>query len=334
MVSNIFMAHLEFIGQQKGHKRKSSTVTRKYQAATVSSKFQQSLLELVEKMERFKSLVGVHQIPAASGENCVEMLRKLCPLHPGIFLKEDIYQLLECKRERSRHLAALTLQRYTRMFFVRKRYKEFRKKMIRLQAQCRGYLARFVSDHAPAGYQAMLQHRLIQGGHKTQLSCGDGTETARTYPLALLEWTANRKKANLALHLHCFDGGSFLCPVHSWTSGEDLAGNILRHRGVSDWCKGSSILMKEHGQRVELAGHDYVMDMIADLELPSHFPKQKSYFIISSDDPTKVRANAGLAMVGSGFDSDDETSPFSAQGGSRPACSLPDSDGYYSHVVQ
>lgn len=25
-------------------------------------------------------------------------------------------------------------------------------------------------------------------------------------------------------------GGSFLCPVHSWTSGEDLAGDILRHR--------------------------------------------------------------------------------------------------------
>lgn len=52
--------------------------------------------------------------------------------------------------------------------------------------------------------------------------------------------------------------------------------------------------MKEQGQWVELAGHDYVMDLIADLELPSHFPKQKSYFIISTDDPTKVRANASL----------------------------------------
>ncbi|KAK7939845.1 hypothetical protein WMY93_003171 [Mugilogobius chulae] len=526
MVSNIFVAHLEFLGQQKGHKRKSSTVTRKYQPSTVSSKFQQSLLELVEKMERcnpffvrcikpnnlkepsvledelvshqlrhsgiletirirregypirmqfdvflfrYKSLVGVHQIPTASGENCVIMLSKLCPLRPGLyhvgvtklFLKEDIYQLLECKRERSRHLAALTLQRYTRMFFVRKRYKEFRNKMIRLQAQCRGYLARenlrpegrqqrkdeltkrevvnvthlvipaelgallqtagarrelhsdclallqaphiqeqtqltlpldinnftfyryvqihfkqpkfgmlmapletpltrvaedlkeealqlfimlhsfcqdgkyllkFVSDHAPAGYQAMLQHRLIQGGQKIHLSSGDGTETSRTYPLSLLEWTANRKKANMALHVHCLDGGSFLCPVNSWTCGEDLAGDILRHRGVSDWWKGSSVLMKEHGQWVELAGHDYVMDLIADLELPSHFPKQKSYFIISTDDPTKVRANAGLAMVGSGFDSDDEISPFSStQDGSRPARSLPDSDGYYSH---
>lgn len=70
----------------------------------------------------------------------------------------------------------------------------------------------------------------------------------------------------------------------------------LASRGVSDWWRGSSVLMKEHGQWVELAGHDYVMDLIADLELPTDFPKQKSYFIISSDDPAKVRANASLSV--------------------------------------
>uniref|UniRef100_A0A8C4DJE3 Myosin XVA n=1 Tax=Dicentrarchus labrax TaxID=13489 RepID=A0A8C4DJE3_DICLA len=573
MVSNLFLVHAEVIGQQRGgHMRKSSTVTRKYQAPTVSNKFQQSLLELVEKMERcnpffvrcikpnnmkqpgvfedelvssqlrhsgiletirirregypvrmpfyiflfrYKSLVGIREPPAANGENCVIMLSKLCPLRPGayhvgvtkLFLKEDIYQLLECKRERTRQLAALTLQRYTRMFFVRKRFVAFRKKIIGLQAQCRGFLTRsryvkmreslvrfrslvhmyvnrkryikvheerrrremeltkrevvnvthlvipaelgallqtagglelhsdclallqaphiqeegqltlpldinnypfyryepkfgmlmapleapltrieddlkgealelfimvlrfmgdphlngaqenmfgnyiiqrgllspglrdeilaqvvnqvwrnanydnaergwllllacvcsfapspkmdkyllkFVSDHSPAGCQALLQHRLIQANQKTQLGSGSAPETARTYPLSLLEWTANRKKANMVLHVHCVDGGSFLCPVHSWTSGEDLAGDILRHR-LSDWWRGSSVLMKEHGQWVELAGHDYVMDLIADLELPNEFPKQKSYFIISTDDPARVRANASLS---------------------------------------
>ncbi|XP_034449270.1 unconventional myosin-XV isoform X4 [Hippoglossus hippoglossus] len=627
MVSNLFVAHAELVGQQRGgHMRKSSTVTRRYQAPTVSNKFQQSLLELVEKMERcnpffvrcikpnnmklpgvmeddlvsgqlrhsgvletirirregypvrmpfyvflfrYKSLVGIRELPAANGDNCVIMLSKLCPLRPGsfhigvtkMFLKEDIYQLLECKRERSRHLAALTLQRYTRMFFVRKRFVAFRKKIIGLQAQCRGFLTRkrymnmreslvrfrslvhmyvnrkqyikmkfeaqrktdeerrrrekeltkrevvnvthllipaelgallqtagvrrelhsdclallqaphiqeenqltlpldinnypfyrfvqiyfrepkfgmltapldspltrveedlrgealelfimvlrfmgdphlngaqenmfgnyiiqrgltspglrdeilsqvvnqvwrnvnsenaergwlllsacvcsfapspkmdkyllkFVSDHAPAGCQALLQHRLIQANQKTQLGSGSTPETARTYPLALLEWTANRKKANMVLHVHCFDGGSFLCPVHSWTRGESLAGDILRHRGVSDWWRGSSILMKEHGQWVELAGHDYVMDLVADLELPPDFPKQKSYFVISTDDPARVRANASLALVGGGFDSDEELVPsFPLSSSSRPAYSLPDSDGYYSHV--
>uniref|UniRef100_A0A3P8RPX6 Myosin XVA n=1 Tax=Amphiprion percula TaxID=161767 RepID=A0A3P8RPX6_AMPPE len=615
MVSNLFLVHAEDMGQQRGgHRRKSSTVTRKYQASTVSSKFQQSLLELVEKMERcnpffvrcikpnnmkqpgvfeddlvssqlrhsgvletirirregypirmpffaflfrYKSLVGIQQLPAANAENCVILLSKLCPLRPGIFhvgvtklfLKEDIYQLLECKRERSRQLAALTLQRYTRMFFVRKRYVEFRMRIIRFQARCRGfivrkqyvkmreclvrfrslvhmyvnrkqyiktlmlflkrllvlvsqiscldsfhsanrknrhpyaiffccntvlfillssvrrelhsdclallqaphiqeeaqlplpldinnypfyryvqihfrvrflpvvvilpafcflqvlrfmgdphlngaqenmfgnyiiqrgllspglrdeilaqvvnqvwrninidnaergwllllgcicsfspspkmdkYLLKFVSDQAPAGCQALLQHRLIQGKQKMQIGSGSAPETARTYPLSLLEWTANRKKANMVLHVHCFDGGSFLCPVHSWTSGEDLAGHILRHR-LSDWWRGSSILMKEHGQWVELAGHDYVMDLVADLELPINFPKQKSYFVISTDNPARVRANASLsvALFGSGFDSDEEFPSSVAVSSSRPAYSLPDSDGYYSH---
>lgn len=67
-------------------------------------------------------------------------------------------------------------------------------------------LCRFVSDHAPAGYQALLQHRLIQANQKRQLASGPAPDTARTYPLSLLEWTANRKKANMVLHVHCFDG--------------------------------------------------------------------------------------------------------------------------------
>lgn len=52
MVSNIFVVHAEVTVRQRGHLRKSNTVTRKYQAPTVSNKFQQSLLELVDKMER------------------------------------------------------------------------------------------------------------------------------------------------------------------------------------------------------------------------------------------------------------------------------------------
>lgn len=131
---------------------------------------------------------------------------------------------------------------------------------------------------------------------------------------------------------------------------------------MSDWWRGSSILMKEQGQWVELAGHDYVMDLIADMELPMDFPKQKSYFIISTDNPAKVRANASLlvckmhtcsslltwlklhhvahyssllsslsALFGSGFDSDEELPSSLPLSSSRPAYSLPDSDGYYSH---
>ncbi|XP_077591330.1 unconventional myosin-XV [Stigmatopora nigra] len=629
IISNLFLAHAEALGHQRGgHTSKSSMVTRKYQASTVSCKFQQSLLELVDKMDRcnpffvrciksnstknagvfedvlvkgqlmhsgimetirirkegypvrmqfnvfllrYKSLVGMQHVPLANGDNCVLLLTKLYPLKPGdhhvgvtkLFVKESVYQLLECKRERCRQLAALTLQRYTRMFLVRKHYLDLRNIIIKLQAHCRGFLARkqyvkmkdslvrfrslvnfyisrkryvkmkvmaqrkaeeekkkkemelmkrevvnvtnlvipeelgnllqtagvrrelhsdclallqaphiqessssqltlpldinnypfnryvlshfrepmfgmlmtpleapltcieedlkaealelftlvlrfmgdphlngaqenilgnyiiqkglsspglrdeilaqlvnqvwrnvnpdnaergwllllacvcsfapsaqldkyllkFVSDHADVGCQALLQHRLIQANQKMQQSSGSALETSRTYPLSLLEWTANRKKANMVLHVHCFDGSSFQCPVHSWTTGEDLAGDILRHRGVSEWWKGSSILMKEQGQWVELAGNDYVMDLIADLELPTDFPKQKSYFILSTDSPTRVKANTSLTLLGSGFDSDDEPpSSLPLSVGCRPAYSLSNSDGYHSHV--
>ncbi|XP_057203153.1 unconventional myosin-XV [Triplophysa rosa] len=618
MVAHLFMSYGEVLNQQRSNPGKNSTVTRRHQASTVAAKFQISLMELVEKMERanpyfvrcikpnqnkepavfdmelvsaqlcysgiletirirregypiripfdvflfrYKSLLGLKQPPPANGENCVIMLRKLCPLKPGafqvgvtkLFMKEDAYFLLESKRDRVRHVAALTLQRYTRMFFVRKRYTDFRMKIIWLQARCRGYLARkqymkmraslvklrslvhmyvdrkryiklryearrkaeeeqrrielelsrrevvnvthlvipaelgallqaaaggrelhsdclalvqaptvqvesqltlpldinnntisklvqiyfkepkfgmltaplkaplthidddlthealdmfvmilrfmgdphlngaqenlfgnyiiqkgltnpglrgeilcqianqvwrnpnpdnsergwllllaclsafapsakmekyllkFVSDHAYNGYKAVGQHKLIQAMQKSLY----GPETARTYPLSLLEWTANRKKANMVLQVHCFDGTSFLCPVHSWTSGEELAADVLQHRGVTEAWKGCSVIMKEHGQWAELAGHDYVMDLIADMELMRNFPKQKSYFIISAESPNRTRPNAGLALFGSGFDSDDDSSFLLPQ--PMPNSSLPDSDGYYSH---
>uniref|UniRef100_A0A8C2G385 Myosin XVAa n=1 Tax=Cyprinus carpio TaxID=7962 RepID=A0A8C2G385_CYPCA len=567
MVAYLFMSYAEALNQQKSHVGKNSTVTRRHQASTVAAKFQLSLMELIEKMERaspyfvrcikpnqnkepgvfdmelvsaqlnysgiletirirregypirmlfdvflfrYKSLLGLKQPPPAIGENCVIMLRKLCPVRPGafqvgvtkLFMKEDIYFLLESKRDRVRHVAALTLQRYVRMFFVRKRYTAFRMKIIRLQAHCRGFLTRkryvkmraslvkfrslihmyvdrkryikelskrevvnvthlvipaelgallqaaaggrelhsdclalvqaptvqvesqltlpldinnytiskfvqihfkeakfgmltaplktplthidddlthdaldvfvmilrfmgdphlngaqenlfgnyiiqkgltnpglrdeilcqtanqvwrntnpdnsergwllllaclsafapsakmekyllkFVSDHAYDGFKAVGQHKLIQAMQKSLY----GPETARTYPLSLLEWTANRKKANMVLQVHCFDGTSFLCPVHSWTSGEELAGEILQHRGVTEAWKGCSVIMKEHGQWAELAGHDYVMDLIADMELMRNFPKQKSYFIISAESPTRTRPNASLSI--------------------------------------
>ncbi|KAG9349790.1 hypothetical protein JZ751_026143 [Albula glossodonta] len=91
--------------------------------------------------------------------------------------------------------------------------------------------------------------------------------------------------------------------------------------------------MKEHGQWAELEGHDYVMDLISDLELMTDFPKQKSYFIISSEDPSRTRPNATISLFGSGFDSD-EDSPLAhaMRHPAMPSSSLPDSDGYYSHV--
>uniref|UniRef100_W5MCF5 Myosin XVA n=1 Tax=Lepisosteus oculatus TaxID=7918 RepID=W5MCF5_LEPOC len=193
------------------------------------------------------------------------------------------------------------------------------------------YLLKYVSDYAYNGYKAVCQHRLIQAMQKSQY----GPETARTYPLSLLEWTANRKRASMVLQVHCLDGESFLCPVHSWTTGEELAGDVLRHRGVTEGWRGCSISMKDQSQWVELAGHDYVMDLISDLELIPDFPKQKSYFLISSEGPARVRPNANVSVFGNGFESDEDSPvPHATRSPGLPASSLPDSDGYHSHGEQ
>lgn len=41
--------------------------------------------------------------------------------------------------------------------------------------------------------------------------------------------------------------------------------------------------MKAGAQWAELAGHDYVLDLVSDLELLRGFPRQKSCFLIAWD---------------------------------------------------
>ncbi|TWW58889.1 Unconventional myosin-XV [Takifugu flavidus] len=149
MVSGLFLKHSESLSQQRSNMRRSSTA-RRYQANTVSAKFQTSLQELLDKMERYKGLLCLKDLPPADGENCVKMLHKLGPVKSGsyqlgvskIFLKEELYLLLEGKRDRLLSIAALTLQRYARMYFVRKNFTRFRRRVIMFEARSRGYIER------------------------------------------------------------------------------------------------------------------------------------------------------------------------------------------------
>lgn len=52
VVANLFFGHAQVMARQRSLIRRSSTRTRRYKAPTVAARFQQSLLELVEKMER------------------------------------------------------------------------------------------------------------------------------------------------------------------------------------------------------------------------------------------------------------------------------------------
>lgn len=74
---------------------------------------------------------------------------------PQLFLKEHLHQLLESMREHVLNLAAVTLQRCLRGFFIRRRFRSLRRKIILLQSRARGYLARYSPDRAgqPGGLQ-------------------------------------------------------------------------------------------------------------------------------------------------------------------------------------
>ncbi|XP_062474993.1 unconventional myosin-XV [Pezoporus occidentalis] len=638
VVANLFFGHAQVMARQRSLHRRSSTRTRRYKAPTVAARFQQSLLELVEKMERcnpffvrclkpnnkkepglfeadvvssqlrysgiletirirkegfpiripflvfidrYRCLVDMWSNVIPNGANCVEMLRSLCPVSPSmyyvgvskLFLKEQLYQALESKRARAHHLAALTLQRYARTFFIKRRFRSLRRKIVLLQSRARGYLARlgclevvgglwwvaegdgcsphgrqryrrmrrtlikfrslvhiyvnrrrylkkkedarrraeaekermkqeltrrevvdvthleipaelmglleaaaaarevnagcvvlvpppalqpdsqltlpldineypmakyvrghfqepafgmltaplmapltrldeelchealslfqlilrfmgdpalggsqetlfgnyivqkglsvpglrdellaqaanqvwrntnvnneergwlllaaclsafppstafdkyllkFVSDYAFAGYKPVCQRKLMHAMARSQL----GAAAARAYPPSLLEWTANRQQASMALDLHCFNGDQFSCPVHSWATGEDLAGDVLKHRGLVEGWRGWSVAMKAGAQWAELAGHDYVLDLISDLELLRGFPKQKSCFLVAWDG-AESHGGDSRAVLGHGLDLDEVPPPPAVK-----APTLPSTEVYHPH---
>ncbi|KAM9598867.1 LOW QUALITY PROTEIN: unconventional myosin-XV [Morphnus guianensis] len=645
VVANLFFGHAQVMARQRSLVRRSSTRTRRYKAPTVAARFQQSLLDLVEKMERcnpffvrclkpnnkkepglfeadvvssqlrysgiletirirkegfpiripflvfidrYRCLIDMWSNVIPNGTNCVEMLRNLCSVSPSmyyvgvskvpswagglalampwgraaevggswhcppsqLFLKEQLYQALESKRARAHHLAALTLQRYARTFFIKRRFRSLRRKIVLLQSRARGYLARqryrrmrhtlikfrslvhiyvnrrrylkrkedarrraaeekekmkqeltrrevvdvthleipaelmglleaaaaarevnagcvvlvpppalqpdsqltlpldindypmakyvrghfqepafgmltaplaapltrldeelchealslfqlilrfmgdpglggpqetlfgnyivqkglsapglrdellaqaanqvwrntnvnneergwlllaaclsafppsaafdkyllkFVSDYAFAGYKPVCQRKLMHAMARSRL----GAAAARAYPPSLLEWTANRQQASMALDLHCFNGDQFSCPIHSWSTGEDLAGDVLKYsRGLAEGWRGWSVAMKAGAQWAELAGHDYVLDLISDLELLQGFPKQKSCFLVAWEG-AESHGRDSRAVLGHGLDLDEVPPPPAVK-----APTLPSTEVYHPH---
>uniref|UniRef100_A0A452R4H6 Myosin XVA n=1 Tax=Ursus americanus TaxID=9643 RepID=A0A452R4H6_URSAM len=187
------------------------------------------------------------------------------------------------------------------------------------------YLLKFVSDYGRNGFQAVCQHRLMQAMGRAQQQ---GSGAARTFPPTRLEWRATQEKASMALDVGCFNGDQFSCPVHSWSTGEEVAGDILKHRGLADGWRGWTVAMKSGVQWAELAGHDYVLDLVSDLELLGDFPRQKSYFIVGAEGPVAGRGGP-RALFGNSWDSDEDMPTGPQSQGHAPK--VADSDGYCSH---
>jgi len=94
-----------------------------------------------------------------------------------------------------------------------------------------------------------------------------------------------------------------MTPVDSWTTSEELASLVIRDRGIAD-CSGWTVSLSASGAGdpaggprtlepgvTESSGHDYVFDLISELELAPSFPACRSSFLVSPDKPKRTSSS-------------------------------------------
>nr|KAF6296413.1 myosin XVB [Myotis myotis] len=123
-------------------------------------------------------------------------------------------------------------------------------------------LLKFVSDHAPSGMAALCQHKLLVALEQTRLA----PETTRAHPPTQLEWTAGRRRGRMVLDVFTLNDECFSAEVESWTTGEQFAGWILQSRGLEGPPRGWSVSLHSGDSWEDLAGCDFVLDLIGQTE--------------------------------------------------------------------
>ncbi|KAH0518668.1 Unconventional myosin-XVB [Microtus ochrogaster] len=123
-------------------------------------------------------------------------------------------------------------------------------------------LLKFVSDQAPRGMAALCQHKLLGALEQTPLV----PMASRAHPPTQLEWKAGLRRGRMALDVFTFNEGSYSAEVESWTTGEQLAGRILQSRGLEVPPRGWSVSLHSGDAWQDLAGCDFVLDLIGQTE--------------------------------------------------------------------
>ncbi|KAB0368027.1 hypothetical protein FD755_021351 [Muntiacus reevesi] len=134
-------------------------------------------------------------------------------------------------------------------------------------------LLKFVSDQAPRGMAALCQHKLLGALEQTQLAPG----SARAPPPTQLEWTAGWRRGRMALDVSTFSEECYSAEVESWTTGEQFAGWILQSRGLDAPPRGWSVSLHCGDSWRDLAGCDFVLDLIGQTEDPGDPARPHSY---------------------------------------------------------
>ncbi|KAK5895560.1 hypothetical protein CgunFtcFv8_009244 [Champsocephalus gunnari] len=106
-------------------------------------------------------------------------------------------------------------------------------------------LLKYVSDHGPGDSRPL--------------------RPASTPPTQL-EWTANQRKGTMLLDVHTYNDEKLTTEVESWTTGEELAAWLLHYRGAPEAVQGWSVSLLTDEGWSDLAGSDFVLDLLAGAE--------------------------------------------------------------------